>query len=57
MAQSFATQPGGIPSPLDTAGFCLLSLDGAGVRGLSTLYILKGLMAQLNHEHQNAGLL
>ena len=29
-----------------------LSLDGGGVRGLSTLYTLKGLMARLNHERQ-----
>jgi patatin-like phospholipase/acyl hydrolase len=56
MAQSVATQHGSEPSPLDTTGLCLLSLDGGGVRGLSTLYILKGLMTQLNKERQNAGL-
>jgi hypothetical protein len=44
MAQSVATQHGGEPNLLDTTGLCLLSLDGGGVRGLSTLYILKGLM-------------
>lgn len=38
---------------LDTEGLCLLSLDGGGVRGLSTLYILKGLMDKLNHERQS----
>ncbi|KAJ5022565.1 acyl transferase/acyl hydrolase/lysophospholipase [Bipolaris maydis] len=56
MAQSVATQHGGEPNPLDTTGLCLLSLDGGGVRGLSTLYILKGLMTRLNHERQKAGL-
>jgi hypothetical protein len=35
---------------LENARLCLLSLDGGGVRGLSTLYILKALMDQLNHE-------
>lgn len=37
-------------SPLNTDGLCLLSLDGGGVRGLSSLYILRDIMAQLNHE-------
>jgi patatin-like phospholipase/acyl hydrolase len=40
---------GGI-SPLNTNGLCLLSLDGGGVRGLSTLYILRDIMSQLNRE-------
>jgi hypothetical protein len=44
------------PTPLDTTGLCLLSLDGGGVRGLSSLYILKGLMARLNHQRQSDGL-
>lgn len=52
MEQALATQQGGEPNPLDQTGLCLLSLDGGGVRGLSTLYVLKGLMAQLNHERQ-----
>jgi patatin-like phospholipase/acyl hydrolase len=43
-------------SPLDTTGLCLLSLDGGGVRGLSTLYILKGLMERLNYQRQKADL-
>lgn len=38
----------GEPNPLDSSGLCLLSLDGGGMRGLSTLYILKGLMDRLN---------
>lgn len=37
-------------NPVDEGGLCLLSLDGGGVRGLSTLYILKNLMAKLAHE-------
>jgi patatin-like phospholipase/acyl hydrolase len=52
MEQALATQQGGEPNPLDQTGLCLLSLDGGGVRGLSTLYVLKGLMARLNHERQ-----
>jgi hypothetical protein len=53
MATRLATQHGGEPdpnpNPLDTTGLYLLLLDGGGVRGLSSLYILKGLMARLNH--------
>jgi patatin-like phospholipase/acyl hydrolase len=30
----------------------ILSLDGGGVRGISSLYILKELMAQIAREHQ-----
>jgi hypothetical protein len=40
-----AKEQGGEPNPVDLADLCLLSLDGGGVRGLSMLYILKGLMA------------
>ncbi|KAH7378667.1 kinase subdomain-containing protein [Pyrenochaeta sp. MPI-SDFR-AT-0127] len=40
------------PNPLDSKGLCLLSLDGGGVRGLSTLYILKGIIDRLNHERK-----
>lgn len=53
MEQSLATQQGEEPNPLDETGLSLLSLDGGGVRGLSTLYILKGLMAQLNHDRRD----
>lgn len=56
MVQSVATQHGSESNPLDTTGLCLLSLDGGGVRGLSTLYILKGLMMRLNHQRQSDGL-
>lgn len=48
------TVTGGEPSRVDTAGLCLLSLDGGGVRGLSTLYILKSIMTRLNFERQKA---
>lgn len=40
-------------NPLDVNGLCLLSLDGGGVRGLSSLYILKDVMNQLNSERQD----
>jgi len=56
MEQSLATQQGGGSNPLNKTGLSLLSLDGGGVRGLSTLYILKGLMARLNHERRGANL-
>jgi patatin-like phospholipase/acyl hydrolase len=46
--QQVATVHGGEPNPLDSTGLCLLSLDGGDMRGLSTLYILKGLMDRLN---------
>jgi patatin-like phospholipase/acyl hydrolase len=49
MEQATATKHGGEPNPVDTTGLCLLSLDGGGVRGLSTLYILKNIMDRLNH--------
>lgn len=35
---------------------CLLSLDGGGVRGLSTLYILRDIMVALNDAREQAGL-
>lgn len=38
----------GESNPVDTTGLCLLSLDGSGVRGLSSLYILKSIMDRLN---------
>lgn len=45
------------PSPLNANGLCLLSLDGGGVRGLSSLLILKDVMTQLNSEREVGQLL
>jgi patatin-like phospholipase/acyl hydrolase len=56
MEQALTIQTRQDPSPLEKTGLCLLSLDGGGVRGLSTLYILKGLMQRLNHERREANL-
>lgn len=56
MAQRHAAQHGRNPNPLDTTGLCLLSLDGGGVRGLSTLYILKNIMDRLNYERKKDNL-
>ncbi|KAF2147988.1 hypothetical protein K461DRAFT_67215 [Myriangium duriaei CBS 260.36] len=39
----------------DSAAHPLLSLDGGGVRGLSSLYILKGIMQLLNHGRKKQG--
>lgn len=41
------------PSPLGNGGLCLLSLDGGGVRGLSSLLILRDIMTQLNAERED----
>lgn len=41
------------PSPREASGLCLLSLDGGGVRGLSSLLILRDLMSQLNAERDD----
>ena len=40
----------------ENTGYCLLSLDGGGVRGLSTLYILQNVMNRLNYMREEAGL-
>ncbi|KAI9771206.1 MAG: hypothetical protein M1839_002865 [Geoglossum umbratile] len=56
MEQAPTKERGGEPNPVDTTGLCLLSLDGGGVRGLSTLYVLKGLMAKLSQARQAANL-
>jgi patatin-like phospholipase/acyl hydrolase len=42
---------------LDNTGYCLLSLDGGGVRGLATLRVLQSIMTRLNNEREDAGLL
>jgi patatin-like phospholipase/acyl hydrolase len=41
---------------LENAGYCLLSLDGGGVRGLSTLFILRRIMNRLNDARKKSGL-
>lgn len=40
----------------DNTGYCLLSLDGGGVRGLATLCMLQSIMTRLNYEREEAGL-
>ncbi|OCK92590.1 phospholipase [Cenococcum geophilum 1.58] len=54
MEQAQAAKHGGERNP-ETERY-LLSLDGGGVRGLSTLYILKALMGQLNNKRQEDNL-
>ena len=54
MQQATSTDHGAEPNPLDSAGLCLLSLDGGGVRGLLTLFILKSIMDRLNHERKTS---
>lgn len=56
MAQASAITCSGEPNPVDDTGLCLLSLDGGGVRGLSTLYVLKSIMERLNHEREKTNL-
>jgi patatin-like phospholipase/acyl hydrolase len=50
MQRTAATEHGGRPNPLDSTGLRLLSLDGGGVRGLSSLMILQQLMVMINPE-------
>lgn len=56
LEKMLAQQAKNNPASLNQCGLCLLSLDGGGIRGLSTLYIVKGLMIRLNHKRQEAGL-
>jgi patatin-like phospholipase/acyl hydrolase len=39
-------------SPIDRDGLCLLSLDGGGVRALSSSHILNCIMKMINSERQ-----
>ncbi|PGH02751.1 hypothetical protein GX51_04485 [Blastomyces parvus] len=48
MKEAQPEEPAG--DQLNSNGLCLLSLDGGGVRGLSSLRILQGLMERVNHE-------
>jgi patatin-like phospholipase/acyl hydrolase len=50
MQQAAVLETGGEPFDFNAKELCLLSLDGGGVRGFSTLYILKGIMERLNGE-------
>ncbi|PVH75974.1 phospholipase, patatin family protein [Cadophora sp. DSE1049] len=54
MAQA-QVMPVASENPLDRDGLCVLSLDGGGVRGLSTLLILKALMGKVNAERVKEG--
>ncbi|KAK1948758.1 phospholipase, patatin family protein, partial [Colletotrichum sublineola] len=56
MTSAQAKATGNEHDPVARNGLCLLSLDGGGVRGLSTLYILKGIMDRLNHERERTKL-
>jgi patatin-like phospholipase/acyl hydrolase len=51
MQQSTAVAAGGSPRQTYGKELCLLSLDGGGVRGLSTLQIIKQLMELIDPEN------
>jgi hypothetical protein len=55
MEEATINQYRGGPNPLDSTRLFLLSLNGGGVRGLSTLYIMKSIMDRLNHERKTSG--
>ena len=56
MKQSTVQTADAKSNPVDKGGLCLLSLDGGGVRGLSTLRILKRIMDEVNRLRKEKGL-
>ena len=56
MKQSTVQPADAKSNPVDKGGLCLLSLDGGGVRGLSTLRILKRIMDEVNRLRKEKGL-
>ena len=56
MEQTQVATLSGASPVTNESGLCLLSLDGGGVRGLSTLFILKAIMDRLNNERKNNNL-
>ncbi|KAI1318349.1 acyl transferase/acyl hydrolase/lysophospholipase [Xylariaceae sp. FL0255] len=45
------------PGPLETPKIRVLVIDGGGIRGLSSLYILKSLMERINEQRETMNLL
>lgn len=56
MIQAPAQNNRGEESLVDGDGLCLLSLDGGGAPGSSTLYALKYIMDELNETRREAGI-
>ena len=56
MKQSTVRSTDKNPNPVNKNGLCLLSFDGGGVRGLSSLHILKRIMDEINRLREERGL-